>query len=264
MKKYFIGQTLVLYIFMYSSCTIHKKGSFTINPYFVNNSLSNDNSSNQDAKSVDVNLVNESGNTPLHQASSVDRVGAMEILIKRGANINAVNKWGHTPLTRSIEHGSLNAFVLLLKNNASVNIPDKFGLTPVFHVSRSIPIRNDGKIEESNEIIIKVQMDMLKALSERGAKLNIRNNRGRTPLYYYNSAIIIKFLIDKGLDVNNIDNEGTTPLFHAVKSKNIEVIKLLLSNDAKVKVKNNKGQTVLDIARSYNKSDIFELLRKYD
>jgi ankyrin repeat protein len=248
MKKYFISITLIIISLMIAQCSFNLKFNTTDN----------------DPKTVDVNLKSANGDTPLHQAASVDRVDAMEILIQRGSDVNSMNKWGHTPLTRAIQFGRINALNVLLNNKANVNLADTHGWTAVFHVSR-ITLNEEKNVEMRHEMIAKMQMDMLKNLIEHGAKLNIIDNKGRTPLHFYSHyPVIMKYLVDKGLDVNNIDNEGGTPLFAAVSTGNIESLTILLAKGAKVKIMNKKGQTVLDIVKGYNKSKMLELLSKYE
>lgn len=66
---------------------------------------------------------------------------------------------------------------------------------------------------------------------------------------------VIDLLVSKGADVNHQDANGNTALHHLVKvtNKNVEEgVKRLLEADADINLKNNKGETALDIARKLN------------
>lgn len=62
----------------------------------------------------------------------------------------------------------------------------------------------------------------VKLLLDRGADLNIKNNKGNTALMYaclLNHEPIVKFLVDKGADLNIKNNEGYTALDIALNQK---------------------------------------------
>ena len=64
-------------------------------------------------------------------------------------------------------------------------------------------------------------VEVLKYLISKGAKINAKGCLGRTPLRLaaqFNSSIeVLSYLISAGADVNTADNNGQTPLFGASK-----------------------------------------------
>jgi len=59
----------------------------------------------------------------------------------------------------------------------------------------------------------------------------------------------VKQYLEKCADINVIDaNNNNTPLHYAVKNNNEEIVKLLLQRGAKVNIRNDKGETPLDLA----------------
>ena len=62
-------------------------------------------------------------------------------------------------------------------------------------------------------------------------------------------------LLDAGADINahstGTHNYGKSPIFYAITRCRNEVVKLLLSRGARVKIVNNKGQSVLSLAHSH-------------
>lgn len=128
---------------------------------------------------------------------------------------------------------------------------------------------------------------LLQYMLERGAKPNLRDDRGDSPLHVlcaardwpqgidvllkyqadinargfgggtplHNAAYVghlgdIQALIDHNANLNIKDDAGDTALHIAVRAGNTNAAKLLIMAGAKVNVKNRKGQTVLDIAQS--------------
>ncbi len=61
----------------------------------------------------------------------------------------------------------------------------------------------------------------------------------------------VKQYLEKGADINVIDannNNNNTPLHYTVKNNNEEIVKLLLQRGAKVNIRNDKGETPLNLA----------------
>ena len=59
---------------------------------------------------------------------------------------------------------------------------------------------------------------------------------------------IVKLLINKGAEVNVQDNRGVTPLMHALDLSNLEVIKYLITAGADTNIQDNEGYTIVDYA----------------
>ena len=66
---------------------------------------------------------------------------------------------------------------------------------------------------------------------------------------------IASLLIAFGADINYQDKNGWTPLMHAVGKNHFEMVKLLLSNQAKIDLRDKKNRNVLDILRERNLTD---------
>ncbi len=71
----------------------------------------------------------------------------------------------------------------------------------------------------------------------------------------------VKRLIELGEDVNKVSKNSMTPLMYAARHNRIEVMKLLLANGAKVRVKCSKGYTAMKYAELSNAADAKELLK---
>jgi ankyrin repeat protein len=109
-------------------------------------------------------------NTALHYSLSNSPFKAnskkiLNLLIEKGADVNAANYNGEIPLHLAIEKYQIN---LLLDAGANVNVVDKSGATPIFHYLK----------------LGKAEIAPLTVFIERGAKLDVCDNRGANVLWY--------------------------------------------------------------------------------
>lgn len=96
-------------------------------------------------------------------------------------------------------------------------------------------------------------LGMLKGYLENRGFSNLfrKDNAGQTPITYaiaYNSIDVLEFLMKNGGKnvVNDFDKDQyRNPLFLAIRSGNINVIKILLDNGADVNIQNKRGMSAL-------------------
>lgn len=60
----------------------------------------------------------------------------------------------------------------------------------------------------------------------------------------------IRSLIESGVDLNECSSNGNTPLHKAIILENIPIVRLLLTNCAKLFIKNKKDETAYDISQN--------------
>mgnify|MGYP001259497775 CR=1 FL=1 len=85
----------------------------------------------------------------------------------------------------------------------------------------------------------------------RGADVNLKNNKGNTPLWLAIStgfSDAVPELIAKGARVNDAGPAGETPLIAAVHQRNIELVRVLLKAGADPTRADNSGRTAKDYA----------------
>ena len=107
--------------------------------------------------------------------------------------------------------------------------------------------------------------DVMQYLVSQGGKVNVKNSAGNPPLYFAvssNSAKVVKILVSNGAKVNERIH-GTTLLHHAAESKKckVEVLKYLISQGADVNAEDGYGHTPLEVACT---KKIKRFLRKVD
>ncbi|MDP6893380.1 MAG: ankyrin repeat domain-containing protein, partial [Verrucomicrobiota bacterium] len=82
---------------------------------------------------VDVNLANESGDTPITYAAFMGHLEIVDLLIEKGAKVNAKGLAGWTPLHLAAQRGHKKITELLIEKGADINstTDDGFGGTPL-------------------------------------------------------------------------------------------------------------------------------------
>ncbi len=103
-----------------------------------------------------------------------------------------------------------------------------------------------------------------KALGQ-GAKVDVRNEKGRTPLIFAAQAgrlDLVKALVEKGADVNarTTTEIGSSVLSFAVGGKNLEAVKYLIAHGAEVDLRSRNGSTPLCHAAARGQNDMVALL----
>jgi ankyrin repeat protein len=99
----------------------------------------------------------------------------------------------------AIDKGDYNEVKRLVENGADVNASTK-GKVTYSPLHRTVLFRKD--------------MEISKILVQNGAKVNARNNLGRTPLYHAARAgqkEMVAFLLSNGANPKIKDNHGVTP-----------------------------------------------------
>lgn len=193
-------------------------------------------------KGLNVNDVNNKGNTPLHFAAKQysNNLKLYEELINNGALLNIQNLEGLTPLHYTCFIKNLPVQDLLSDTN-NINIYNSDGLTPL-HTA----VQNDQS--EAVELLIK-----------KGADVNIKTRDGNevTPLHFaVNLGYLecVRVLINNKADINMKDGNNTLPISHSIVHERSEVLKYLLEQKAIVDL------DVLNLALRLNKLKVTKLI----
>lgn len=106
--------------------------------------------------------------------------------------------------------------------------------------------------------------EVVEWLLESGAKVDARDREGKTSLTHACTGDFpktAKLLIESGADINSRESsEGFTPLMMAAGLGELEVVKVLLRNDADKTIKDEDGDTALSHAQTKGYVDIIKLL----
>ena len=127
------------------------------------------------------------GYDPLCEAASSRNPEMWHLLIAAGAHVNASNSAGWTPLKSAISAQNVEFTELLISKGADVNASS----------SLYYALGNGT---------------LTKILIKAGAKVNVADAQGRTPLHYVSCPQSASLLIEAGANINAISSGQDTPL----------------------------------------------------
>ena len=106
-------------------------------------------------------------------------------------------------------------------------------------------------------------LEIVRTLVLAGARANLANESGRTPLMYLRekaSADLVRELLSAGGKVNAHDEFGRTALMNAAAYSNSAVVKELIENGARIDLKDDDDKTALMFAAGNSDPQITKLL----
>ncbi|XP_063404467.1 uncharacterized protein LOC134687936 [Mytilus trossulus] len=145
---------------------------------------------------------------------------------------------------------------LFLEAGADLQIQNYRGETALHRVIRNISSNSNCEKEDEN----------IKFLVRAGAEVNAKDVYGRVPISLARDLSSVKTLLEMKADVNIRNKFGQTPIFtHLLDpDSNLEVIELLLQNNADVNILDNHQSSVLHyIAFECNGLEFVPLLNKF-
>ena len=75
-----------------------------------------------------------------------------------------------------------------------------------------------------------------------------------------NQLEAVKFLIEKGAKVDALTNDHETPLMYAVWNGALETVQVLIESGADMNILNSNSETIFHLAAEKNKTKIFKVL----
>ena len=155
------------------------------------------------------------GYSPLHTAALLGKEDLSTILVQNGAKVDlkTASEEQYTPLHISAFSGNVNVAKVLVDLGAEVDSRSTNGRTPL----RLAAAEGYANIAEF--------------LISKGADPNTQDSNAITPLHVaagLNRKSVITVLIDAGADITIPDNQGSTSIHEALKTKDVDLLKLLL------------------------------------
>ncbi len=180
-------------------------------------------------------------------------VKKIEFLIELGAKVEDIHpETGDTSLIVSAKNPYTNIeIVKCLLNNVKG--------------SKSTFINHENNQGETALILFANYSDnIIKYLIENGGDINYRNQYGETFfMYACKSSIDIEYLIKQGAKINNQSLNGETPLIWSIKDENDTNVRILLQNDADLKLETVEHKNAFQIALEVNNSTILRLISEH-
>src|SRR6516164_5309584 len=209
---------------------------------------------------ADVNARNTFGSTAL--MLSVTDAKKVRLLLDHGADVNVVARSGRTALiVAAFANPSAEVVRMLLGNGAKVDVMDLRKVTPLINASGN---RNLEAVK-----LLLAKGANVNAVSKTEGLPKIQTGTvqfgGWTSLLMavlFGPPEIVKTLLDAGAKVNVQDYRGFTPLMLAAATDhaNPEIVKLLLDNNADTEPKTSEGETVSDWATKYGDAAVLGAL----
>ncbi|WP_339662278.1 ankyrin repeat domain-containing protein [uncultured Polaribacter sp.] len=192
-------------------------------------------------KGVDVNLQDKEGNTPFTNAAGNNTVEIVQFLSKELKNINLKNNDGHSALTNAVNRNSINIVSFLLENKADITITDKEGNTLSYYLIHNFSPHKPEVFETKLKLLVKNGFVFNQLQNSKNTLLHIATERNNLPL--------LKRLASFKIDVNARNKEGLSALqIAAMKAKDDQIIKYLLSIGADKNVKTDFDESIFDLA----------------
>lgn len=247
----------------------------------------------------------------LHEACWRGHLEVVHLLIERGADVNHPNSEGYSPLLAAAEGGHLEIVKLLIEHKANVNACDlhhrdtalhkavELGCLEMFQsllgAGAAVLAVNGNRETPFNMAILNSQEDMVRRMILARPE-SIRGHCGNSGLHKENKSSfdnlhqcssdddcsrnsfcgdgssncscsfewegegpvhcavrsgnleIVKMLVQDGANVMQIDDRQRTPLHYACYSGNVDAAEVLLKWNARLDPKNSNGMTPLHLA----------------
>ena len=184
------------------------------------------------ADEVDLNLVDSAtGNTPLHVACAQGHTDCVRFLLRQGCRSDVRNLEGLLPYEVATQEVRRAFFQELLQHVATGNVG---GVELLIHCGVDLN-QGDGTVNEA-------------ALLHWAAS-------------FAQPHAMLKLLVRHGADPNLQNKHGSTPLHEAVVNRSVDSAVSLVKLGAKLDVRNEEGQTPLELCDELGLEEMKEVLR---
>jgi ankyrin repeat protein/Tfp pilus assembly protein PilF len=181
---------------------------------------------------TNLNARDREGYTALHRAVLMGKKEVAKFLIEKGAAVDTALPGGYTPLHEAAYNGHKEIVALLIAKGAAIYAADAIGKTPLQLAAAQghndlLPILRPlhTAVEKGDAAVVQSM------LSREPALLNVKDEKGRTPLYLAVTAghkELARQLIDRGAELDTTESDGTS-LLNRVRQKGFKELAELLA-----------------------------------
>jgi uncharacterized protein len=200
---------------------------------------------------------NQLGSTPLGEAALNSNTELMKALLDAGADPNAAGADGQTPLMIIVRTSNVAAAKLLLDKGANPNVKEgQREQTPLMWAAASSqgPMMRE-LLARGAEVDAKSATDLMTPLVSGEPRAQPRPPGGMTAMLFATREgcmDCVKALVEKGAKLDLPDPEGVTPLITAVFNAHFDVAKYLIDKGANIDRWDWWGRSPLYLAVDYN------------
>lgn len=186
----------------------------------------------------------------LLEAARRGELDVVKRLVEAGETVNPPDG-SRTPLIAAALHDHVAVMEYVLAKGAPVDARDRLGRSALWAA------------------VWAGQPQAFKLLLDKGADVNVSAKTGDPLLFMAvegGRAEMVRELLTRGATVDRPSRsplwQGVTPLQRAVTLRSVELVTLLLERGADARVKNDKGQTAVDLAAALSAGPDAEAIRK--
>jgi ankyrin repeat protein len=229
---------------------------------------------------ADVNLRSQhEGSTPLHTATAAKKIGAVNFLLRHGADVEGQDKERNTALHVAAANGFLPITKILRAAKADISVQNLDGETPLDvavrcgHVSMVRYLLEESLASNLNplfsssllETAIKSEhQEIVKLVLGSFPRSELGTSGWRKSQAIFAAACagkkeVLHLLTSNGFDVDEKNELNETPLQTAASSGNVHAVQLLLASGASIDLASARG-TALCYAASAGDAEIVSYL----
>jgi len=182
------------------------------------------------------------------------------ILLSYGADPDVLTSQGGTLLHMAVQKNNIDVAKTLLSFNASVNKLNKDEKAPLYYAQtnemRRLLLENGAN--PNTELYLHYALrtdneDFFEDLLESYADTNLKDELGRSPIYYCKNVEQIEKLLKKKANIDEKDNQENTPLLYYSAKGEQEIVNYLIENDADIFEINKFDKNYKDLLEDYKK-----------
>jgi ankyrin repeat protein len=207
---------------------------------------------------IDVEAVDDAGNTALILAAEADDRPLMEVLLEHGAAVNATNRRSDTALIAAAKLGRLQAVECLLgQHGIDVNARNSAGESALLVAAKGEHDAVVGALEAGGAEHPDLECELARWRFDQ-------QDQWREELFVQAAGWGKLELVDRyllaGMDPDARDGQGNTALILAAKNAHDKVVRVLLQQKIDVNARNDADTSALTAAAGREHREVVDLL----